>query len=162
MYWKQKSIVHWLHEGDANTYFFHAIAKSEAAVASVETIVDKVGDTYHGTEDIHDAAVEFFHRLLTSENHIIDEGFLDFIPHLVLVGNNESLLCPFFVEEVQTAIFSIPLDAASRMDGFSAFFTNAWEIVKLDVLEAMNKLLVSAHMPIYLSHTAIVLIPKKR
>lgn len=75
---------------------------------------------------------------------------------------NRSLLEPFVIEEVRVATFATPLDASPGLDGFSAaFFTKSWELVKLDILNAMNELLDSTFIPNYLAHTAIVLIPKK-
>src|SRR4051812_16237873 len=89
-----------------------------------------------------EAAVGYFHRLLSSIDHNLDEELLDLIPRMVTADENTRLLEPFVLEEVRVATFSTPLDASPGLDGFSvAFFTNSWDLVKLDILNAMNELL---------------------
>lgn len=142
--------------------FFHAMAKSGAAVACVDAIVDDLGVGHHGSDAIHAAAVGYFERLLSSMDHILNEELLNLIPCMVTEEENAHLVEPFVLEEVRVATFSTPLDASPGLDGFSAaFFTSSWNLVKMDILNAMNELLSSAYMPTYLAHTAIALIPKK-
>lgn len=78
-FWKQKSRLHWLHEGDANTEFFHASVKARRAVARVGSIVDDRGVGNTGVEATHLATVEFFKRLLTFEEHAIDGSLINLI-----------------------------------------------------------------------------------
>src|SRR4051812_44386185 len=50
-----------------------------------------------------------------------------------------------------------------KIDGFStAIFTSSWDVIKEDILAAVNEILILTIFPPFLSHTAIVLIPKKR
>lgn len=56
-------------------------------------------------------------------------------------------------------VHSTLLDAAPGID---AFFTSSWDIINDDIVYAMNELLVLAVLPTFLTHTAIVLILKKR
>lgn len=78
-FWKQKSRLHWLHEGDSNTKFFHAMAKARSAMASVSTIVDDFGLEHIGVDATHSAAVSFFHCLLSSKAHSLDEVRINLI-----------------------------------------------------------------------------------
>lgn len=41
--WKPKSRMQWLHEGHANTKFFHAMARARRVVSSVNTLIDDLG-----------------------------------------------------------------------------------------------------------------------
>lgn len=78
-------------------------------------------------------------------------------------ADNEILIQDFTMEEVHIGVKSIPLDSAASIDGFSgAFFINSWLVVKDELLAVVNKFLLFDHFPLYLTHTAIVLIPKKR
>lgn len=60
VFWKQKSRIHWLHEGDANTKFFHAMAMAHGVVARVDSIVDELGVEHNGMNAIHSAVVNYF------------------------------------------------------------------------------------------------------
>lgn len=116
-FWKQKSRLHWLHEGDSNTNFFHAWAKSRNAFARFETIVDDHGVVHTGVDATHLAAVEFFRNLLSTEDHVIDAGFTNLIPNGVSAIDNRGLVAPFMMEETKLATFSTPVDAAPGIMG---------------------------------------------
>lgn len=49
VYWKQKTRLHWLHEGDANTSFFHAMNRSQIATSQLDSIEDEKENTLQGT-----------------------------------------------------------------------------------------------------------------
>ena len=70
----------------------------------------------------------------------------------------------FTLEEVTAAILDTPADKAPGPDGFSrTFFRSCWEIIKLDLLAALNQLY---HMDstglARINKALIVLLPKKR
>lgn len=116
-----------------------------------------------GREATHSTAVNYFHRLLSTEAHSLNFELINLIPHDVSTEDNENLIAPFSVEDVKSALSFTPLDVAPGSDGFSAaFFPHSWDIIKDDVVSAMNEMLSSATVPDCFSHTAIVLIPKHR
>lgn len=157
VYLKQKSRLHWLHEGVANTKFFHAMVRSRNAVANVSSIVDELGVEHNGVNDVHAAAVSFFQRLFTSEDHILDMNLINLVPTCVLAEDNCMLLAPFSIEEVREAVYSTPLDASPGIDGFSvAFFSSSLDIIKDNILHSMNMLMSMMELPVFLTHTAIV------
>lgn len=163
MYWKQKLRMHWLEEGDANTKFFHAMARSRIAAASVESIANEEGIILTGPEEIHEGPIEFFKGLLPSGQHASHGDKLDLVPSLVSHGDNEKLKRPFTLDETHAALVSIPLDCTLGLDRFTAvFFSKFWELTKGEVHAAMNELLGLNSFSLYITHTAIVLIPKRR
>lgn len=116
-----------------------------------------------GIGAVHLAAVNYYRRLLSNEDHIVDMSLIDLIPSCVSNEENALLLIPFSLEEVRVAVYTPLLDAAPGIDGFSmAFFTSNWNIIHDDILAAMNELLTVEVLPDFLVHTAIVFIPKKR
>lgn len=72
-------------------------------------------------------------------DHNIEEDFINLAPNLVTTEDNEYLLQPFTEAEAKETAFSIPLDSAAGIDGFSAaFFTHSWNIVGQLLVEAAN------------------------
>lgn len=64
--------------------------------------------------------------------------------------------------EIRAAIFDLNKKSASRVDEFSGeFFQTCWEIVKHEVIQAVMGFFCGAELPRYITHTTLVLIPKK-
>lgn len=139
------------------------MVKARGVMLRLDSIMDELGVEHKGVDETHAATANFFHRFLSSETHMLDFGLINLISHVVSDEDNETLLAPFSSEDVKTALSSTPLDAAPGGDGFTAaFFSHSWDIIKEDVVSAMNELLSSATVRECFSHTAIVLIPKRR
>ena len=70
---------------------------------------------------------------------------------------------PFSHDEVKNTINSMPSDKAPGPDGFTgAFFKACWEIIKEDVMAAMNSLFtLNAQGFEWLNSACIILLPKK-
>lgn len=70
---------------------------------------------------------------------------------------------PFTLEEVKCTIDSMPSDKAPGPDGFTgAFFKSCWEIIKDDVMAALNCLFAMNSQGFHLLNSAnIILLPKK-
>ena len=70
---------------------------------------------------------------------------------------------PFSHDEVKNTIYSMPSNKAPGPDGFtSAFFKACWEIIKDDVMAAMNSLFtLNAQGFEWLNSASIILLPKK-
>ena len=71
---------------------------------------------------------------------------------------------PFSHDEVKNTINSMTSDKAPGPDGFTgAFFKACWEIIKEDVMAAMNSLFIlNAQGFEWLNSACIILLPKKR
>lgn len=157
-----KSRIHWLHEGNANTKFFHAMERSRVVASTMDTIRDGRRVDFNGQEEVHLATIDYFGRFLTSEPHVVDEEPLNLISDMVTKEDNQTLMNPFSLEETRAAMASIPLDSALGLDEFTvAFFSQCWEIVKVDVFVVINKMRTAGSLPRYWTHAAIILIPKK-
>lgn len=127
--------------------------------AHFDSLANEDGVFIEGPEEIHDAAVSFFSRLLSFESHNIHTGILELIPSLVTDDESRALLLDFSMEELKEAVFSIPTDSSPRLDGFSVtFFTSSWSLIGGDLLSAMNEVLRMDEFPLYLTHTAIALL----
>lgn len=73
----------------------------------------------------------------------------------------ESLIKPFSVAEVETALFQMAPGKALGVDGFNAgFFQSHWELVKPCVIPAVLPFLNGGELPLKINKTLLVLIPK--
>lgn len=65
-------------------------------------------------------------------------------------------------EEVQNAVFGLSGDSVAGPDGFSgAFFQSCWDVVADDVVLVVKAFFCGQELPKYITHTNMVLIPKK-
>lgn len=65
-FWKLKSRVKWLREGDRNTKFFHGCVKTRKSKNRMVSLVDNDGLQRTGEEDISKVAINYFESLFQS------------------------------------------------------------------------------------------------
>ncbi|KAL6222512.1 hypothetical protein ACLB2K_005904 [Fragaria x ananassa] len=76
---------------------------------------------------------------------------------------NQALLNPYTVEEVKEALFQMHPSKASGPDGMSPFFYQKyWDLVDVQVSNAVISFLSTKDMPHDLNFTHVVLIPKEK
>lgn len=68
LYWKQKSRVLWLRDGDRNTRYFHAKTKQRRARNRITQLKNSMNQWVHTEEDIEAVASDYFQHLFTSSN----------------------------------------------------------------------------------------------
>ncbi|XP_058092498.1 uncharacterized protein LOC131238937 [Magnolia sinica] len=139
IFWKQKSRVDWLLEGDRNTRFFHAMAKEKQRRVNVNRVELDAGHIAEGQADLKAAAVAHFQQIFCTDSCQIDQELLWCIPQTVLQAHNDMLLKIPSLLEVHSAVLSIPKDSAAGPDGFSAsFYASSWEVVGQDIHKAIS------------------------
>ncbi|XP_070057285.1 uncharacterized protein [Nicotiana tomentosiformis] len=66
------------------------------------------------------------------------------------------------MEEVKNAVFALSGDSASGPDGFiGLFYQHCWEIIGEDIFRLLQEFYVGATLPESITHTNLVLLPKK-
>ncbi|MQL88103.1 hypothetical protein Taro_020652 [Colocasia esculenta] len=91
-FWRQKSRIKWLKEGDNNTKFFHAYAVSQRRLSLISTL-HKEDDTYvDRNEDIAAMFVQHFSEAFTSASYQINPEILEHIP-TILHDSENAMLC---------------------------------------------------------------------
>ena len=89
--------------------------------------------------------------------HEILEG----IPTKITDQMNRILVKPVDEHEIKTAVFSMNPNKAPGNDGMSPlFYQTYWEIIKNDIVEAVQAFFHSSHMLKSINHTIVSLIPK--
>ena len=161
LFWKQRSRVQWLHSGDRNTGYFHAITRTRRQPNHLSVIEDSQGQAFHEEEEIAATISEYFQGIFTSNNtcdlKVIDEVLLPSISPQC----NEALSKIPSSKEITEALYSINADKAPRPNGFSAAFYHAyWDIIGEDVSRDIRLFFLTSCLSPRINETHVTLIPK--
>ncbi|XP_039137390.1 uncharacterized protein LOC120274917 [Dioscorea cayenensis subsp. rotundata] len=121
LYWKQRSRLNWLKEGDENTKFFHATANGRKNRNFINSL-QLVGREISQPREIGKLFVDMFHQQFGSgrtSRYKIDLHAL--LEHKRQV-DMAALEVPFTIEEVRLAVFELGGDKAPGPDGFPIHF----------------------------------------
>ncbi|XP_024006573.1 uncharacterized protein LOC112083080 [Eutrema salsugineum] len=138
-FFRQKSCIHWLDEGDRNTRFFHKSVKANLQWNTIHHL--RVGNNTRITEVSQMKALveEYYFSLLGCSNQTIRPYSVNHIksihPFRCSTGLATSLITVPLAEGIKAAVFSLPKNKAPGPDGFTAeFFTSSWDIVGDDLV----------------------------
>jgi hypothetical protein len=83
-FWKQRSRILWLEEGDRNTSFFHQLASNHKRRNTINSLEDEGGKEHKSKEDMGNHVVDYFTKAYKKEtkdcNPIIRRSMLNTIP----------------------------------------------------------------------------------
>ncbi|XP_058084533.1 uncharacterized protein LOC131232314 [Magnolia sinica] len=161
IFWKQKSTVHWLVEGDRNTRLFHSVATEKQRRMSIR-FIDLLDDCrLHDLPDFKVATVDHFSDLFVTGNTLLSPDLLHVIPSIISQEHNNRLLQSPSLREVQQAVMVIPSNEASGPDGFSSsFFKACRDTIGADLHRATEFIFQGGSFPRAVTATLIYLIPK--
>ena len=160
--WLQRSRITWLCEGDRNTRYFHRKATWRHTKNKITRLRKEDGTWTENAEEIGHMASSFFQHLYTREDHVDPSELLILFTQRVDDEMNNKLCEPFSEKEISDALFQIGPLKAPGPDGFPArFIQRNWELLKEDVVSAVQAFFGEGVMPDGVNETAIVLIPKK-
>ena len=157
---RQRSRVLQLRDGDANTKFFHLMARGRKRKNHIASIVHG-SHTAYLQHDIEEVICNHFADIFGREE--VRRSRLN-LENLGLSTTELSTLdLPFTEDEVWAAIRDLSADKAPGPDGFTgAFYQSAWPIIKDDILRALNAFYHTDGRNFTLLNNAfIVLLPKK-
>ncbi|XP_027060814.2 uncharacterized protein [Coffea arabica] len=159
-FWSQKARVKWLHSGDRNSKFFHAVVKQRRIQSAIHRIKDSRGAWVNRDEDIANEAIAFFSGLF-SEPTVFASDMLHLIPPLITEEENKALEEVPSMAEVRRVVFAMDGESAAGPDGFTGkFFTFAWDVIAQDIYNVVLSFFCGAELPKFITSTSIVLIPK--
>eukprot|EP00253_Pinus_taeda_P008591 PITA_08591 len=138
IFWRKKSRVQWLKEGERNTKFFHR-----------STMVNRAHNRIYSIKDEGDREQSI--RVISKH-----------IPKLVTREENFNLIRPVSKEEVSEVLKEMQTGKVLGSDGFNVdFFKACWNIVKHDVLNVVEDSRRNKTILKELNTTFISLIPKQ-
>lgn len=159
LYWAQNSRITWLKEGDRNTKNFHAMATIKRRKNIIASI-DIDGQSINDPSQIKKEARVFFKKIFREDydSRPILEN-LEF--NRLTKTQADSLTLPFTKEEIDSTVASCDSNKASGPDGFNfKFVKSAWETIKHDMYEIVEKFWASSSLPSGCNTAYIALIPK--
>ncbi|CAL1352801.1 unnamed protein product [Linum trigynum] len=158
--WRQKSREIWLKVGDLNTSYFHRVAQNNLRRNKIQNI--KVNGVWVDTkEDLQSAFRDHFQGRFLEEKQArpFPKGYRT---GLIDAEENYRLSVPFTEAEIWKAISECDGDRAPGPDGFTLeFYKKGWNVIKRDLVKALDEFHISGFMPDSIAHSFLCLIPKK-
>lgn len=162
-FWRQRSRIDWLKEGDRNSKFFHLTTLKHRASNCITGLTSARG-WLSEEKDIASEAVAFFSSLLSKEKNITDlnqDLVVSSIPSLIQCNHNKMLVTIPDISEIKHALFSLLADKAPGLDGFPTFFFQYfWDVVNQDLVMAVQEFFGARNLLKEINATFIALVPK--
>ncbi|GAV92217.1 Exo_endo_phos domain-containing protein [Cephalotus follicularis] len=148
-FFKQKSRIQWLKEGDANTAFFHRVVKVRQSRNHLARIKDVQGNWVEDEAGIIQVVVNHFTGIMgTSSRQTQWNGHLYGYSKRIAEEHIAALGSPITREEVKDALWSLHPHKAPGPDGYNGyFFREAWDIIRHECSEAILNFFSSGFMP---------------
>ncbi|WJX53700.1 hypothetical protein P8452_39668 [Trifolium repens] len=149
----------WLKVGDANTAYFHSRMKMRRKTNGILALRTPTGWA-EGPAHVRTATVEFFQNHFAGSvwNRPTLDG-LNFVT--VAESQNEALIAPFTLEEIEDMVKSSDGSKSPGPDGFNFAFIKAfWDLMKCEVRILFDQFHGNACLPKSLFSYFITLIPK--
>ena len=126
IFWKQRSRVQWLTEGDKNNAFFHRSASNHKRRDTISKLEGEGGRVYKDQEKMGRHAVEYFSRAYIKDNRIgnqvIRRSLINTIPQVLDTVEKNHILGNIMEEEVKCVVFSMKSYKALGPNGFPQDF----------------------------------------
>ncbi|XP_020581871.1 uncharacterized protein LOC110025633 [Phalaenopsis equestris] len=160
LFLKQKATKTRFNEGDRNSKYIHACIKHQRKCNTIHFIKDDYGNCIKDEKGIADSAVLYCQNLMQCQQaereHVESSLFNSDNEHTTNLN-----LAEIPEEEITQALHTIDSAKVSCLDGFTAdFYKKAWEVIKEDVIKAIQYFFKGNTLPQYFSHVVITFLPK--
>jgi len=161
-YFYQLAKCNYVTKSDRCTKFFHSIVKRKKSRGYVAAISKVDGTATMSTEEVALEFIRYFEGLLGTHSRVehVDREVLQ-CGEVISSQQAAILLKEVTSEEIKEALFSIGNDKAPGPDGYSAlFFKRAWDIIGVQMCDAVKEFFFSGSLLKQMNHTLIALVPK--
>eukprot|EP00253_Pinus_taeda_P018686 PITA_18686 len=165
IYWRKKSRVRWLKEGERNTKFFHRTTVQRRMHNNIPFIQNEEGVKVEEHEKIEEILPNHFQQV--HQEQAVDRQraigkITSNIPKLVTEEHNELLMHPIQTQEVDEEMAQLKEGKAPGPDGFTTtFFHVFWDLIKVEVCQVVEESRALRWLLPSLNSTFITLIPKE-
>ena len=162
-FFKEKSHLKWLENGDRNSSFFHRIASNKKKANSI-SMLQINGSPCTDPHLIDNHLVEFFRNLFNGASSASERDFSiipQVIPKLVDKYDNSLLTGMPSGDDIKATVFSMDSSSAPGPDGFGGvFYQSCWNIVGDNVISAVQEFFRTGSILKNLNSNFLILIPK--
>ncbi|KAI9197909.1 hypothetical protein LWI28_006523 [Acer negundo] len=164
-FYRDRSRVRWLRDGDQNTSFFHASIKRRQYRNTISALsINGVLSVDRPT--IRDHIISYYSSLFSSDVSRVGRDLStvdDVIPSLVTATENAFLTSVPSADDIHNVVFAMDAASAPGPDGFSgSFYQRYWDVVGNDVVLAVQDFFITGVIFPGLNSSFIVLLPKLR
>jgi len=163
-FFRQKSRIRWLENGDKNTKYFHHSVTTRQMRNRIISVLDRDGNLVTEPSHVQDTFVTHFKELFEPRTLPLrpELGDLQQVIRCPLTEDQRtSLARPFSEMEIKDTMFSLARGKAPGPDGFGVeFFKSNWDLVGPLVIEAAKDFFVTGRLLREINSTILVLIPK--
>ncbi|GKV27353.1 hypothetical protein SLEP1_g36534 [Rubroshorea leprosula] len=164
-FYRQKSRIKWLQEGDSNTTYFYKVVKVRRGKSVIKELYTKDNKRLTTVFSMENEAVRFYQELFGTVNSNCTEASNSWLKYLfnfqLPVDMANSLIHPVTEEEIKVVVFSSPGNRSPGPNGFTAeFYKAAWSIVGDLGVKAIKEFFSSGQLLKEVNSTIISLVPK--
>eukprot|EP00253_Pinus_taeda_P017843 PITA_17843 len=165
IYWRQKSRIRWLKEGERNTKFFHRTTVQRRMHNQIPFILNQEGTKVEEHEQIEKVLLNHFKQV--HQEPLVDRlrairKITSNIPKLINEQHNDILMKPIQAREFDEAMTQLKEGKAPGPDGFTTtFFHTFWDMIREEVWLVVEESRAMCWMLPSLNSTFITLIPKE-
>ena len=120
LYWRQRSRISWLQDGDRNTRYFHAMASQRKRNNHIKSLKNSEGYLVEDIVALHDMVRSYFNSLYHSDQPSHISNVMEQIDPIVRPDMNEYLLQDLAPAEVYEALMQMHPTKALGPDGMTA------------------------------------------
>lgn len=166
-YFKQRSRINWLKEGDLNTTYFFRIVQTRLNHNTIRSFLLPSGVVLTEPLDMSSHAIQHFTNILGPRpTPLMEIGstpawFSSLIPYSCSPA--ESLLMTSIptLEEITSVMHKLNSNKSPGPDGLtSGFYKSSWDILGAEVVNSIRHFFFSSFMPSATNSTILSLIPK--
>ena len=163
-FWREKSKVTWHTDGDRNTKYFHRLTKIKNTSKLINSLMNgdnMITDPEEISSHITNHYKNIFAANIVVQDLQVSQLIEDSIPNLISEEVNTLLTRLPTPTEIHEAVMAMNKDGAPSPDGFGAsFFQSYWDIVKLEVINAVLEFFTKDWILPNFNANTIILIPK--
>ena len=164
-YFRQKSRITWLQEGDLNTSYFHRIWKVRTAINSIRSFLLPSGLLLIDPVAMGELVVNHFKGILAPTilpaSISTPQWFISLSSFACSPDQRLALDSVPSLEDLSKAILKLNPNKAPGPDGLtSGFFKSAWSIVGEDVVSSLATFFRTGFLPTSVNATILTLVPK--
>ncbi|KAJ4799461.1 DNAse I-like superfamily protein [Rhynchospora pubera] len=161
-YWRQRSRIQWLEEGDRNTKFFHTVATNRRR-HNLITMAEREDGTLAGEDkEIKSIFLNYFKEIYSPTRSLIgpaheeasnarEEIFVELaqssMQQIPTAAHTKITALPNFYE-IKRALFDMSPDKSPGPDGCTArFLQTFWHIVGADIVNQVKEVFITETVP---------------